>query len=59
MPSLHSRVKGPFRIVDFVGPGGQIALLQTGRTAFLEPRQFQRHISNLAKYTAKHHLLAP
>jgi hypothetical protein len=59
VPSLHARVLGPFRIVDFTGPGGQIALLQTGRTEFLEPRQFQRHISNLAKYTAKHHLLAP
>jgi hypothetical protein len=59
VPSFHARVLGPFRIVDFMGPGGQIALLQTGRTEFLEPRQFQRHISNLAKYTAKHHLLAP
>lgn len=59
VPSLQSRVKGPFKIVDFGGPGGQIAVLQTGRTEFKEARQFRRHVSTLAKYTAKHHLLAP
>lgn len=59
VPSLQSRVKGPFKVVDFVGPGGQIALLETGRTEFKAPVQFRRHISTLAKYTARHHLLAP
>lgn len=36
-----------------------IAVLQTGRTEFKEPRQFRRHVSTLAKYTAEHHLLVP
>jgi len=33
-------------------------VLQTGRTEFKEPVPFKRHISTLAKYVAKHHLLA-
>lgn len=59
VPSLQSRVKGPYKVVAFEGPGGQIVVLQTGRTEFKEPVQFKRHISTLAKYVAKHHLLAP
>jgi hypothetical protein len=57
--SLESRVKGPYKIVAFVGPGGQIAVLQTGRTEFKEPVCFRRHVSTLARYFAKHHLRAP
>jgi hypothetical protein len=34
VPSLESRVKGPYQIVDIAGPGGQIAVLQTKRTEF-------------------------
>jgi len=59
VPSLQSRAKVPYKIMAFEGPGGQIAVLQTGRTEFKEPVQFKRHISTLAKYVAKHHLLAP
>jgi hypothetical protein len=33
-PSLDSRVKGHFRVVGFVGPGGQILVLQTGPSEF-------------------------
>ena len=59
VPSLQARVKGPYKIVDFIGPGNQIAVLQTGRTEFKEPVLFRRHVSTLARYVAKHHLLAP
>jgi hypothetical protein len=58
-PSLQARVKGPYKIVEFVGPGGQIAVLETGRTAFKEPVRFKRHVTTLAKYVAKHQLRAP
>jgi hypothetical protein len=59
VPSLQSRVRGPYLIVDFAGPGDQIAVLQTGRTGFKEPVRFKCHVSTLARYVAKHHLLAP
>jgi hypothetical protein len=59
VPALESRVKGPYLIVDFVGQNKELAVLQTGSTEFKAPRRFSRHVSTLAKYFAKHHLLAP
>ena len=59
VPALESRVKGPYLIVDFVGPGQQIAVLETGGTQFKDKRRFHRSIWNLARYTARHHLRAP
>jgi hypothetical protein len=59
IPALLSGVKGPFLLVEFVGPGQQIAVLETGGTGFREKQRFQRHVRNLARYTAKHHLRAP
>jgi len=59
VPALEPRVKGPYRIVDFGGQHSELAVLQTGRTEFKEPRRFARHVSTLAKYYAKHHLLPP
>lgn len=57
--ALESRVKGPYLIVDFAGQHNELAVLETGRTEFKAPRRFTRHVSTLAKYFAKHHLLAP
>jgi hypothetical protein len=59
VPSFKSRVLGPFKIVGFTGPGGQTAILQTGKTEFRAAEQYKRHVSTLAKYTARHHLLTP
>ncbi len=59
VPALESGVKGPFLLVDLVGPGSQIAVLETGATEFKSARRFQRHVGNLAKFYAKHHLRGP
>jgi hypothetical protein len=59
IPALLAGVKGPYLVVDFIGPGQQMALLETGSTGFIEKKRYQRHVQNLARYTAKHHLRAP
>jgi hypothetical protein len=56
VPALHDQVKGPFVVVGFCGDGNAIAILSTGGAAFKNPILFKRHVSNLAKYYAKHHL---
>jgi hypothetical protein len=40
-PSLDSPVKGRFRVAEFVGPGGQILVLQTGPSEFPRAGLFQ------------------
>jgi hypothetical protein len=57
--ALRSHVKGPFLVVELVGRDREIAVLQTGRTQFRDAQRFRRHVSTLARYYAKHHLLAP
>jgi hypothetical protein len=53
---LQDQVKGPFVALGFCGDDQQIAILSTGGTAFKNPVVFKRHVSNLARYYAKHHL---
>jgi hypothetical protein len=56
VPALHDQVKGPFVVLGFCGDDQQIAILSTGGTAFKDPVVFKRHVSNMARYYAKHHL---
>jgi hypothetical protein len=57
--ALRSGVQGPYLVVDFVGPGQQMVVLETGTTGFREKQRYHRHVQNLACYTAKHSLQAP
>lgn len=59
VPSLGEHVRGPYRLVDFCGPGGQLAVLETGGTEFRPSQRFNRHVKNLARYLARHHLRHP
>jgi hypothetical protein len=56
VPALHEGVRGPYLIVGFTGAEKEVALLQTGGTAFKAPTVFKRHVGNLSKYYAKHHM---
>lgn len=49
---LHAGVLGPFRILGF-NKQRNVAILQTGYTAFRAPRLYRRHVSRLAKYTSR------
>lgn len=57
--ALCSGVKGPFLVVDFIGPDRQVAVLETGATEFKDKCRFRRHVRNLARYFSKHHLRVP
>jgi hypothetical protein len=57
--ALLSGVKGPYLLVDFVGPGQQMAVLETGTTGFIEKKRYHQHVRNLARYNAKHNLRGP
>jgi hypothetical protein len=56
VPARHDGVRGPFLIVGFTGAENEVALLQTGGTAFRAPTVFKSHVCNLSKYYAKHHV---
>lgn len=57
--ALEAQVKGPVMLLELCGPGQQTAVLQTGGTGFKEQLKFTRHVRNLARYYAKHHLAGP
>jgi hypothetical protein len=59
VPALKQNVEGPFLLVGFIGKDQQIARLETGSTELKVKKGYKRHVNNLARYVAKHHLRGP